>query len=351
MTAPLLTGPGRFETLADDGERFHLRQSSLTEKTLLSYMVTCLALACCLLVMGAQLIYQPRSTWLVFLVMPAGALWLLRYSGEVLADRQRRVVHVKVRKLGFWEGARTVAFEEIASVAAIGAGRSARVELRTGAGAVVLAEAINAGAARRLATKLARLLGQEAALEGTWGAAEPDADDQAPKRAPERPEYSTIVEEPLATGFRVTYPTRSYGTAAVLFVFSTFFGAVALAFLSWALRHLWIGPVNFSRIMLVMTPSALLALCTMLFYSGVCLTVGHERLTVQDGHLEARTLVAGWKAGYLSVALAELKEVRVTGGIKLLWDGGARHVATTLPAGDQEWLCARIRSYLPAPSK
>src|SRR5690606_4028335 len=104
MPAPLLTGPGRFETLADDGERFHLRQSSLTEKTLLGYMLTCLVLAICLLVMGAQLIYQPRSTWLIFLVMPAGALWLLRYSGEVIADRTRRRVHVKGRTLGVWAG-------------------------------------------------------------------------------------------------------------------------------------------------------------------------------------------------------------------------------------------------------
>src|ERR1041384_395039 len=103
MTQPVLSGPGRFETLADAPERFHLRQSSLTEKTLLGYMLTCLALACCLLVMGAQMVYQPHSSWLVLLVMPAGALWLLRYNGEVVADRQRRLVHVKVRRLGFWE--------------------------------------------------------------------------------------------------------------------------------------------------------------------------------------------------------------------------------------------------------
>lgn len=346
MIEPRLSGPGRFETLADDRDRFHLRQSSLTEKTLLGYMLTCLVLAATLLVIGAQLIYEPRSTWLVFLVMPAGALWLLRYNGEVIADRQRRVVHVKVRQLGFWEGAKTFAFEEITGVAAIGAGRTARVEVRTGGLATVIADGIHAGAARRLATKLARLKDLEATLEGTWGQVEDDEEDKAPV-APVRSEHSTIVEEPLPTGFRVTYPTRSYGTATVLFFFSTFFGAVAIAFLSWALRHLYQGPVNFSRVMLVMTPSALLGLCGMLFYSGVCLTIGSERITVEDGHLEARTLLAGWRAGYLSVALEELKEVRVTGGIKLLWEGGARHVASTLPPSDQEWLCARIRAFLP----
>lgn len=347
MIKPCLTGPGRFETLADDVDRFHLRQSSLTEKTLLGYMLTCLALASCLLVMGAQLIYQPRSTWLVFLVMPAGALWLLRYSGEVIADRQRRAVHVRVRQLGFWEGARTFAFEEITGVAAIGAGRTARVEMRLGGLSVAIADGIHAGAARRLATKLARLKGLEPLLEGTWGQVEEEQAPEVAAAAATRPEHSTIIEETLPTGFRATYPTRSYGTATVLFFFSTFFGAVAIAFLSWALRHLYEGPVNFSRVMLVMTPSALLGLCGMLFYSGVCLTIGSERITVENGELEARTLLAGRRAGYLRVALEELKEVRVTGGIKLLWEGGARHIASTLPDGDQQWLCARIRAFLP----
>jgi hypothetical protein len=345
MTAPFLSGPGRFETLADDGARFHLRQSSLTEKTLLGYTLTCLALAACLAVMGAELAFQPRASWLGFLIMPAGALWLLRYNGEVIADRQRRLVHVKVRTLGFWENARSIAFDEVTGVVASGAGAVGEVALETAGASVPLARAVHAGAARRLAMRVAAALGREARIEGTWTSrADEDPSEKAPGRVDDGSPRA-YDEERFGDGFRAWYPTRSYGTAAVLFVCSTFFGAVAAMFLGWAINHLIEGPVNFSRVMLVTTPSALLGLCGMLFYSGVCLSIGHEVITCDGGVLEARTMLAGWRAGFLRVAMEDLKEVRTTCGIKLLWEGGARHVAATLPNVDQERLCESIREY------
>jgi hypothetical protein len=337
-----LTGRGRFETLADTPLKYHLRHSSLTERTLLGYTLICVMLATCLAIMGTELVYHPSRAWLFLLVIPVGALYILRYNGEVLVDAQRRVVHLKIRRMGFMETACTVPFAAIRGVRVEVANGVAGTVLATTTGTRALLERVIPGVAGRLADRIGSLAGVGISRDA-------DVLPPAPRTAPAQTADPGALEalQPVEVpgGFGVRYRTVSPGTSAVLLAFSGSFGPLAALFLYWAVRILINGPVTVNRVMLLVPPSALLVLCSMLFYAGLCLACGEEELRLIPGTLEGRVYLLGRWVRTTTIELATVREVRVDGGIKILFGHeGIHRMAATLPEPYQQRLCHRIHS-------
>jgi hypothetical protein len=359
VDAPVLSGPGRFETLVDEPDRFHIRQSPLTERTLLAYTLTALVLAAGLLASGIGPGHRPGPLWLILLAVPGAALYLLRYSGELLADGQRGRLLVRLRWLGFRERAVHHMASDLVEVGVepSDAGRAAGrcdVVLVTRTGRCAAATHIPAAIARRLARKVASVLGVPIRIEAgqerpadlglSPSGREPPPAAQ-PALRPARDRGGGIVAETVHPGgFELAYPTRSPGTALVLLCVAGTAGPLALAFAGWALALLAGRGITFSRLMLLVPPTALAALSARLMHSGLCLLAGSESLSCRDGELVARSLLGGWSAGATRIPLEEIREVRVAGGVKVVWGDTARYLAAVLPPADQDRVCERIRT-------
>lgn len=356
MSRPL-SGRGRFETVADDADRFHLRQSSLDETTLRGYMAVAAGLALMLALAGLDVLHRPSVAWPVVVALPILALWVLRHSNDLVVDRALGRLVLRCRRAAFREECLSIALPEVDAVhiRAQSPAASVSIAMRDGTSAC-LAREVPAGVAERIARRVASMAG--VAVETIPGAAGQIHRDRGeigtyPVRTPAPPACPLPRELPAASvvevledggTVRVAYPTRAIASGVavglvglVVLALGGFFGVFGIAVVASA-------GVSLGWLLTVALAFSLVAIGVTTGVAALGLLWGGEVVEAGPQGLAVHTHVHGLRIGSWRRPWAKVRALRAEDGVRVVTDLSPTTFASTLAPAESLWLLERLEA-------